>query len=268
LRETSDGIVCLPNQRIFKLIEQNTTVIDTFKIANRLLANGVSGLWRLLTFKGLIEIHFEELCRFLQEHHAVSSFAVAESSGPDRAQIVIEKLLAHPLLDDGALSEAEAVLVSLTGGPSLTMAEVNRVIERIKAECGSVQLIMGACVDERVGDRLAVTLICSRKGEDEPAPRGHAEELRAQLLDRGNPARPGSRFLPPAPSLPPDQVQQLLSRQRKARGAGRKASSKMRQGQLPLEILSKGRFDKSEPTIHKGEDLDVPTYIRRGVPLN
>jgi cell division protein FtsZ len=42
----------------------------------------------------------------------------------------------------------------------------------------------------------------------------------------------------------------------------------MRQGQLQLEIVSKGRFDKSEPTIHRGEDLDVPTYIRRGVPLN
>jgi cell division protein FtsZ len=41
-----------------------------------------------------------------------------------------------------------------------------------------------------------------------------------------------------------------------------------RQTQLPLEIVSKGRFDKSEPTIHKGEDLDVPTYIRRGVALN
>jgi cell division protein FtsZ len=42
----------------------------------------------------------------------------------------------------------------------------------------------------------------------------------------------------------------------------------MRQGQLPLEIINKGRFDKAEPTIHKGEDLDVPTYIRRGVSLN
>ena len=44
--------------------------------------------------------------------------------------------------------------------------------------------------------------------------------------------------------------------------------SEMRQAQLPLAIISKGRFDKSEPTIHKGEDLDIPTYIRRGVALN
>ena len=46
------------------------------------------------------------------------------------------------------------------------------------------------------------------------------------------------------------------------------AAGKMRQTQLPLEIISRGRFDKSEPTIHQGEDLDVPTYIRRGISLN
>ena len=53
-----------------------------------------------------------------------------------------------------------------------------------------------------------------------------------------------------------------------AGGRARKAGPKMRQAQLPLAIISKGRFDKSEPTIHKGEDLDIPTYVRRGVALN
>jgi cell division protein FtsZ len=51
-------------------------------------------------------------------------------------------------------------------------------------------------------------------------------------------------------------------------GRSRRNPSKMLQAQLPLAIISKGRFDKSEPTIHKGEDLDIPTYIRRGVALN
>ena len=65
-------------------------------------------------------------------------------------------------------------------------------------------------------------------------------------------------------------MEQILARQ--SAGAHRKSApksaSKLRQTQLPLEIISKGRFDKSEPTIHKGEDLDVPTYIRRGIALN
>jgi cell division protein FtsZ len=88
------------------------------------------------------------------------------------------------------------------------------------------------------------------------------------LLNRNAPARPGSRFLPPPPALPPEKMQQLLARQNGVGGRGRKNSNKLRQTHLPLEIVSKGRFDKSEPTIHKGEDLDVPTYIRRGVALN
>jgi cell division protein FtsZ len=66
----------------------------------------------------------------------------------------------------------------------------------------------------------------------------------------------------------------LTSEQREqsvAKNAGtraRKTGPKMRQAQLSLAIISKGRFDKSEPTIHKGEDLDIPTYVRRGVALN
>jgi len=63
-------------------------------------------------------------------------------------------------------------------------------------------------------------------------------------------------------------MEQLLARHRAGAARQRKAASKLQQSQLPLEIVSKGRFDKSEPTIHKGEDLDVPTYIRRGVALN
>ena len=63
-----------------------------------------------------------------------------------------------------------------------------------------------------------------------------------------------------------EQREQMLARH--GTGRARKPASKMRQTQLPLTIVSKGRFDKSEPTIHKGEDLDIPTYIRRGVALN
>jgi cell division protein FtsZ len=73
--------------------------------------------------------------------------------------------------------------------------------------------------------------------------------------------------VPPAPQLTPEQAEQLLTVQQNPKHS-RKKGSPMRQGQLPLEIVSKGRFEKSEPTIHQGEDLDVPTYIRRGVALN
>jgi cell division protein FtsZ len=79
-------------------------------------------------------------------------------------------------------------------------------------------------------------------------------------------ARPGPRCASPTPSLTSEQREQILAKNAGTRA--RKSNPKMRQAQLSLAIISKGRFDKSEPTIHKGEDLDIPTYVRRGVALN
>jgi cell division protein FtsZ len=271
LQAAADGLVCLPNQKVLKLIDENTSVVDAFKSADQLLADAVRGIWRLLTQKGLIDIHFADLCALLRDQHNDCAFAVAEAAGATRSRDVLERLLAHPLLDDGAiLADANAVLVSLIGGPDLTMTEVRRVMEEINGKCDGAQLTMGAAVHEDFRDRLAVTLIASRKGEPPVgggARRGEAESLQDHLL-QGPPARGASRFVPPPPTLPPEQVQRMLSRQSRPSAKPHQAAPKLRQTQLPLEIVSKGRFDKSEPTIHKGEDLDVPTYIRRGVALN
>ncbi len=275
LKASADGVICLPNQKIFKLIDENTSVVETFRILNDLLTEGVSGVWRLMAHKGLLEIHFADLCALLRDRHGESSFATAEAAGTTRSRDVMDKLLAHPMLDGGkTLAESDAVLVSLTGGPDLTMSEVHRVMEHINGKCEHAQVLLGAAIDEGFRERLAITLIAVRRGEsraqkelaedEEQTPARTLPDMDSRLLKQEETARPQSRFVPPAPELPPDKVQQLVAKQSRAR----KNASKMRQGQLPLEIISKGRFDKSEPTIHKGEDLDVPTYIRRGVALN
>src|SRR5215469_6344666 len=260
LKAASDGVICLPNQKIFKLIDENTSVVETFKILNELLREGMSGVWRLMAHKGLLELHFGDLCALLRDRHGESSFATAEAAGATRSRDVMDKLLAHPMLDGGkTLAESDAVLVSLTGGPDLTMSEVHRVMEHINGKCERAQILMGAAIDERFRERLAITLIAVRRGEAlahkecgeedaQPANRS-SQDLHAHLLKEEETARPQSRFVPPAPALPPEKVQQLVAKQTRSR----KNSSKMRQGQLPLEIISKGRFDKSEPTIHKGE---------------
>ena len=273
LKSSADGVICLPNQKVLKMIDENTSVLETFKITNELLADGVRGIWRLLVHKGLIEIHFPDLAGLIRDRHTESAFAVAEAMGPTRSRDVMDKLLAHPMLDGGQmLGESDAVLVSLIGGPDLTMAEVNRVMEQVTRQCEHAQVIMGAAIDESFTERLAVALIAARsnpgpEAEETPSA-GSAEEFSQQLLPHSTTTRPGSRFVPPAPELGSDQGQQLLARQGRGGSRQRKNSSRLRQTQLPLEIVSKGRFDKSEPTIHKGEDLDVPTYIRRGVALN
>ena len=262
-----------PIRRCFKLIDENTSVVEAFKLANDLLADGVRGIWRLLAHPGLIQIHFDEVCALIRDRHTESAFAMAESMGPTRSRDVLDKLLAHPMLEGGQiLSESDAVLVSVMGGPDLTMAEVNRVMEQLNQQCAHAQVIMGAAIDESFRERLAVTLIAARKNAETPRMSSRpgtsgSEELDTQLLTRSATARPGSRFVPPGAYLAAGTRSSSSGRGRLA-ARGDEKPSKLRQTQLPLEIVSKGRFDKSEPTIHKGEDLDVPTYIRRGVALN
>src|SRR5262249_50237199 len=62
LKATADGVICLSNQKLFKLIDENTGAHDTFRLSNELLAEGVVNIWRLIACKGLIEIHFADLC--------------------------------------------------------------------------------------------------------------------------------------------------------------------------------------------------------------
>ena len=273
LKAESDGVICLPNQKLFKLIDENTSVVEMFKTASGLLAEGVNGVWRLLARKGLIEIHFADLCGLLRDRHGESCFATAEATGTTRAREAVDKLFGHPMLDGGKiLSESEAVLVSLTGGSDLTMAEVNRVMEHINGKCAQAQVIMGAAIDEEFRDRLAITVVATRRGvaAKKVLPETAAEDAShgESLLGMGVTERPQSRMVPPPPEISAEDARKIFAGKPAGSARSRKSQSKMSQGTLQLEIISKGRFDKSEPTIHKGEDLDVPTYIRRGVALN
>ena len=271
LKSAADGVICLPSQRTFKLIDENTSVLDTFRITGGLLVGGLRGVWQLLTRPGLIQIHFDDLCALVRNRHSESSFAFVEAAGAGRSREAVEKLLAHPLLDEGrALAEADAVLVSLMGGNELTMAEVNRVVEQISRHCEPAQVIMGAAVDPELNGRLSVTVIAAKRNAAlEPSggsssaatPTSHD----GAMLLRDAPSRIGPGSAPAEPSFSLEQRDQVLA---KSASRARRASPKMRQEQLPLAIISKGRFDKSEPTVHNGEDLDIPTFVRRGVALN
>lgn len=245
LKSAADGVICLPGEKIFKLIDENTSLLETFRVTGGLLLEGLRGVWQLLMQPGLIQVHFTDLCALVRDRHAENSFAFVHAAGAGRAREVVEKILTHPLLDEGrALVESDAVLVSLTAGKDLTMAEVNRVMGEVKRQCGRAQIIMGAAIDGTMGDRLCVTIIAAKQN----------------VLPVGEPARAELRGGIPA----------IGQERRPMAGGGRKTASSRKavQTQLPLTITSKGRFDKSEPTLHQGEDLDVPTFLRRGVGLN
>lgn len=281
LKSAADGVICLPNQRVFKLIDENTSLLEAFHITNELVAQGVRGIWRLLSRPGLINVDFADLCSVTRGKHAESCLVTAEAQGENRSREVMEKILAHPLVEGGqVLTESAGVLVCIAGGRALAMTEVNRIMEQINRQCEQAHIIMGAAIDEELGDKLMVTIVASRKaGADagtrapeniggsrltEAAAAAYSVGVETETPSSGPGSKPGSRFVAPAPESTPEKTERLLTQQR----GGRKGNSRMKQGQLPLEIISRGRFEKSEPTIYHGQDLDVPTYIRRGIALN
>src|SRR5262245_2976591 len=107
LKNAADGVICLPNQKVFKLIDEKTSLLEAFQITNELVAQGVRVIWRLLSRPGLINVDFADLCAVTQGRHAESTLATAEAKGENRAREVMEKLLAHPLVEAGqVLTEA------------------------------------------------------------------------------------------------------------------------------------------------------------------
>jgi cell division protein FtsZ len=151
-------------------------------------------------------------------------------------------------------------------------------MEQINRHCEQAHVILGAAIDKDLGERLMVTVVAARHGtgaergawSGEPASSTTtaAAGLESRLVSPAISSRPASRFVAPPPALTPGKKEQLLTQQSGGGFRQRRNAARMRQGQLSLEIISKGRFEKSEPTIHHGQDLDVPTYIRRGVALN
>lgn len=267
-REIADGVICLSNEKVLSLIDETTSCEDAFALTRRLVAQGLRGFFQWLVYRGPMEVPFDEVVRLLQNQHSESVFATAEATGSGRARAIVDELLASPLLDEGhLLGEAQAVLISVLAGADVPMMEVQTIIKEINAHCQTTEIIAGAAVVAGMQGRIAVTVLVSRP---EPV---HSQRAAPAVERTSSPQVPISRAALgglgetrrtqfDVSSAPGEGTPEMSSRSRKLAG-------KLRQAQLALPLVSRGqRFENSEPTMHKGEDLDIPTYIRRGIPLN
>lgn len=284
LRAASDAVVCVPNQQVLRTLDGNASATEVFAAANALLVGGVRGLWQMLSRPGLIQLDFASLERLLRGRHAESVIASVESQGEHRAREVVERLALHPFLAaDDVLAASDAVLVNVTGGPDLAFAEVDRVLEQVQRLCDQAQVVVGTAVDDSLAGRIRVTLVASRGGSaplpeaapaaasvpapgdrmvpPDVAPRPEGAEY---LGNETGWSRASSRLVPPAPTLSPAQREQLVGKV----GRGILKRKKAVQTTFNFDVVSRGRFEKTEPTIVHGQDLDLPTYLRRGIALN
>lgn len=262
LKTQADAVICLPNHKLLKLVDEKTPFADGLARMNGFVAEAVRSVWTVIARRGIVPIGFANLCAVTQGRHAESCFAIARATGENRAGDAVEQVVNHPLTDNGGLlAQSTTVVVSIVAGPGFSMAEVHQVMQRISRAAESAHIVMGATIDDAAGDTLTITLIAARNELVDGAP-----SRLAPLLSSNGVAeyRPAVRLTeaPKAPD-PLAATEKVLPLQ-----TARARKPRMRQAQLPLEIFSRGRFEKSEPTIHQGQDLDVPTYIRRGVALN
>jgi cell division protein FtsZ len=275
LRSAADAVICVPNDKMCKLLPADATILQTFARANDLLAQGLHGLCQMLTRPGLINVDFGYLHSVLRGRHTECTLITESAAGENRAQKVVEQLLKNPLTTNGSvLSEADQVLVSVVASDTLTVAEITQLTDGIRREIETEDFVLGTALDRSLEDKLCVTLILSKGGKTPSTdPEVVAPMLRqtSPIVDQSyfhdsSAPRPAPRFVAPPPETTPQMTQQLLDKQPSGRIL--RTASKWKQELLALEIVSRGRFEKSEPTIHRGADLDVPTYVRRGVPLN
>jgi cell division protein FtsZ len=288
-RGAADAVITLPNQRMTAIFDQNTPMREAFKLTNNLLAQGIRGIWQMLARPGLVNVDFAYLYSIVRGKNAESAFASAEAVGEMRARDVVEKLVGSPLLDEGqVLAQSTDILVSIIGGTDMTIADVNKIMEQLQRRAETANLVMGAAIDEAYSDRICLTVVATRNthepvsekptlgaprprstkpvAEKTESPESKPSEFDTNFLSAASTPRGSSRYAAPAPPSTPENTAELLHRQSGSKT--RKSATKAKQQTLNLEIVSKGRFEKSEPTIHRGEDLDVPTYVRRGVALN
>lgn len=278
VQSQADAVIALPNQKMFAQVEEHTNLPESFQRINEVLTQGLRGVWQMLALRGIINIDFADLRAVLGGRHTESVVATEEATGANRSHDAVHKLLASPFLEQGAaLGECDRMLLSIVGGTDLQLGEVNRIMEQVQRQSPQAHVTVGAAVHPAFSGRIAVTVLASRKPAGNSGPSATAapcvEANPPTDSDTGfmkplAPVKLGpSKIVPPPPDLTPEKKQQLLAKQRSHRQP-KIPGKKMEQVLLPLDVVSKSRFDKSYPNIRDGEDLDYPTYIRRGMPLN
>ena len=223
LRTHADAIVQMPNRRIQP--EGDVLLVDSMERSARTLAAGVVGLWRLLSHTGLCNLDFSSLHTLLHYCDATCRFSCASVTGENRATALVEALRAHPLAGNGSVFEkAPGMIVGITGGNDLTLAEAQQVMESIVPDNEECWVRMGIAIDPAFSGRLSAMVLA-------------AEAWKEPLVDDGL-------------------------------GGLKPESGEERQGQLLGVLKPRSRaFGGSERTVWRGEDLDIPTYLRRKIKL-
>ncbi len=184
LQKVVDTLIIIPNQNLFRLANERTTFTEAFGMADDVLYQGVKGVTDLMVRPGLINLDFADV-RAVMDEMGKAMMGTGEASGEDRARQAAEKAIANPLLDEISLNGAKGVLINVTGGPDLTLFELDEAANIIREKVDeNANIIIGSTLDPTMEGVMRVSVVATgidvQVGRlDTPAPRrSMAEPLR------------------------------------------------------------------------------------------
>jgi cell division protein FtsZ len=164
LKREVDTLVVVSNDRLLSLVNERVSLDIAFRIADEVLRQGIQGISELVTRPGLINLDFADV-RSVMDRAGGALVSIGHGEGSEKASAAARMALASPLLGIESVSGTDGLLVNVTGGEDLTLAEVNQAMEIIsRAATPHAQVIFGAVVDPRMEGRVQITLIATGLG--------------------------------------------------------------------------------------------------------
>ena len=166
LREHVDTLITIPNQRLLSFVENKTPLADSFKIADDVLRQAIQGISDLINCPGEINLDFADVKKIMSDMGR-ALMGTATASGENRAVHAAQAAISSPLLEDASIEGARGVLMNITGGPDLTLYEVNEAAEIIQqAADPDAEILFGCVHDDSMAGAVKVTVIAT--GFDRP----------------------------------------------------------------------------------------------------
>lgn len=161
LSQRVDSLITIPNEKLLTVLGKGVTLLDAFRAANNVLLGAVQGIAELITRPGLINVDFADV-RTVMSEMGVAMMGTGTARGENRARVAADAAIASPLLDDIDLAGAKGVLVNVTAGMDLSIAEFEEVGDAIKSfTSDNATVIVGTVIDPQMTDELRVTLVAT-----------------------------------------------------------------------------------------------------------
>lgn len=266
LKQAVDTLIVVPNDRLLQLAGPQTSVTEAFHMADAVLFNAVKGISDIITKEGIVNVDFADAISVMSGQ-GMALMGIGEGRGDERCVEAARHAISSPLLEDVSVEGATGILVNVTGGPSLSLHEVNAAVELITdAAHEDANIIFGYVVDEKKGDEVSITVIATGFQEQKPIAAA-ASGLTTGLQQRSayNSSASYGPALPIQNSNNTNTPNRAIQNPWRSPVAQPTSTSKKTHhpGQQTREQLSVLSPTEETGKVSKDGEYDVPTFLRR-----